>query len=76
MSTEPQAPWNLRTYHVNPPDTTHYLTISQSENCAQADHIPCDRPPPLTLAFKSALPKPFCEPVTKAKDQECAITAE
>ena len=30
------------------------LTISQSENCAQADHILCDLP---LLAFKKALPK-------------------
>ena len=35
------------------------LTISQSENHAQADHIPCDTLP--HLAFKNALPKPFRE---------------
>ena len=34
-----------------------YLTISQSENCAGADHIPCNPPP--YLAFIYALPKPL-----------------
>ena len=34
-----------------------YLTISQSENCAQADHRPASPLP--HLAFKSALLKPF-----------------
>lgn len=34
-----------------------YLTINQSENCAQADHIPCDISPPHPhhFASKSAL---------------------
>ena len=40
---------------VTPPS---YLTISQSENCARADHTPCDTPPS-HLAFKNALPKAF-----------------
>ena len=45
------------------------LPQHQPENCAQADHIPCDLPFP-DLAFKNALLKPsgefrvFCAQVT------------
>ena len=40
-----------------------YLTNNQSQNCAQADHIPCNHPPPHLphLAFKNALLKPTGE---------------
>ena len=43
MNTQPQASGSLRTNRVNPCD----LTISQIENCAQADHKLCN--PTLTL---------------------------
>ena len=36
-----------------------YLTINQSENCAQADHIPWNALP--HLAFKNVLLKPMRE---------------
>ena len=56
MIRNPQTYWHLKT-PVTPPC---YLTINQSENCAQAHHIPCN-PPFLHLAFKNALLKPFGE---------------
>ena len=31
-------------WYSSPCDATHYLTISQPETCAQADHIPCNQP--------------------------------
>lgn len=37
-----QTYWCLRIDNVNPCD----MTIGQSENCAWADHLHCDRPPP------------------------------
>lgn len=52
MNTQPQASCSLRTNRVNPCD----LTISQTENCAQADHKLCNH----TLALPGFL-KCFAE---------------
>ena len=57
ISTEPQASWSPRIDNVNPMTSPCYLTISQSEACAQADHRPCLP----HLAFKKALLKHFWE---------------
>ena len=45
---------------LTPVTPSSYLTISQLENCALADHIPCNTRL-AHLAFKNALPKPFRE---------------
>ena len=62
MSAQPQASWSLRTDTVTSVTSPCCLTISQSEDRARADHVPCDTaPPPQLLAFKKALLKPFRE---------------
>ena len=55
ISTAPQACWSLRTGQVHPCDTTCCLTISPSENCAQAHHRPCNP------ATSPALLKMLCQ---------------
>ena len=38
----PWAGWSLKTDNTDLCDLPNYLTTHQSENCAWADHIPCD----------------------------------
>ena len=53
----PQASWSPRTDNVNPCDTTLLPHHQPVENCAQANHRPCD---PAPSHFKNALLlKPF-----------------
>ena len=47
----PWAGWSLKTDNIDLCDLSNYLTTHQSENCAWADHIPCD-PLPHTV-FKN-----------------------
>ena len=60
-STQPQDSWSLRTDKVNPCDTPCSLLISQSENCAQGDHIPHNTAHLPRLPFQSAMLKLFEE---------------
>lgn len=55
MNHQPQASCSLRTNRVNPCD----LTISQTENCAQADHKLCNHPTLLPSFLRKCFAKGF-----------------
>ena len=62
MGSQTQASWSLRTDNANPWDTAlfpHHAPIRElGTGCSQTLHTLL----PASLAFKSALPKPFGEP--------------